>query len=654
METGVDVGGTFTDVVAWDGVRLVTGKVPTTGDQADGVLRGIASLVGRGGSLRHGTTAATNALLERRGARTALVADRGFEDLIEIGRQDRPSLYDTSAVRAVPLADRTARFGALGRGEWVGAADPGVLDELVDKVAAVGAEAVAVSLLFSFADDEAERAVGGALRAAMPDIPVSLSSQVAPEFREFERTSTTLVNAYLMPEVARYLTTLRQRAGDVGVEGTVAVMRSSGGLMPLEEAAGLPAAILLSGPAGGVVAAAELGRALGLEHLVSFDMGGTSTDVCRIDAGRPDVAYERSIDGLPCRMPSVAVHTVGAGGGSLGWVDTGGALRVGPQSAGADPGPACYGRGGTQAAVTDANLFLGRIAAGTELGGGLVLDGEAAVRALRRLGDAAGIDAEAAALGILVVVEEHMHRAIRAVSVEQGADPRRAHLVAFGGAGGLHATALARRLDMAGVVVPAHAGVFSALGLLLAPPRADAARSVLLGSDDGARLEAAVGEVSEAARRALGRSGREAEEVRTLADVRYLGQSHETTVPYGVGEGIAVLADRFHAAHRERNGFARPGDPIEIVTVRAEAMARPALRWDELPAPEPVGVEFRGSREMRTREGVVEAAVWWRPALRPETEVIGPAIVEEPEATTVLFSGERAVVTEGGALEVSW
>jgi N-methylhydantoinase A len=652
METGVDVGGTFTDIVAWHEGRLVTGKVPTTGDQADGVLQGLATVSGRGGALRHGTTAATNALLERRGARTALVTDKGFEDLIEIGRQDRPSLYDVSRVRAAPLVDRTWRFGMFERS--TPDLDEADLARMARLISAAGVEAIAVSLLFSFADGSGERAIGAALRSVMPDVPVSLSSEVAPEFREFERTSTTLVNAYLMPEVARYLGSLQRRAAEVGVEGTVAVMRSSGGLMPLEDAAVLPAAILLSGPAGGVVAAAELGSALGLDHLVSFDMGGTSTDVCRIDAGRPEVAYERSIDGLPCRMPSVAVHTVGAGGGSLGWVDPGGALRVGPQSAGADPVPACYGRGAESAAVTDANLLLGRIAAGTALGGGLVLDGEASAAALRRLGEAAGLDAEAAALGMLVVVEEHMHRAIRAVSIEQGADPRRAHLVAFGGAGGLHATALARRLDMAGVVVPAHAGVFSALGLLLAPPRADAARSVLLGAEDESGLDSAVAEVSEAARLALAKSGHAAEETRTLVDVRYLGQSHETTVAYSAGEGVARLAKRFHAVHEDRNGFARPGDPIEIVTVRAEATGRPALRWSDVPAPVPVGEPSRGSRRMVTGDGVVDATVWWRPALRRGVEILGPAIIEEPEATTVLHAGERAVVGDGGELEVSW
>ena len=650
--TGVDVGGTFTDVVAWDGARLRIAKVPTTPDQSEGVLAGLGA-AGGSGTMLHGTTAATNALLERSGARTVLVTDEGFEDLLEIGRQDRPSLYDASVTRPTPLVERSHRLGASGRadrrGHPLGATDFG---RVAARVAALGPEAVAVSFLYSFLDGSREAQLAGELASLLPGVPVSLSSRVAPEFREFERTSTTVVNAYLMPVVAGYLEGLRRRAGAAGVD-QVAVMRSSGGLMALEEAARLPAAILLSGPAGGVVAAAALGRALGQDHLISFDMGGTSTDVCRIDLGRPEVAYERAIDGYPCRMPAVAVHTVGAGGGSLGWVDAGGALRVGPRSAGARPGPACYGRGGTAATVTDAHVALGRIDPAALLAGRVSLDAGAAREAVARLGSAAALGAGPAALGMVEVVEAHMHRAIRRVSVEEGSDPRRAVLVAFGGAGGLHATSLARQLDMAGVVVPAHAGVFSALGLLLAPPRADAARSVHAG--DGAALDEAVAAVMATAQEALRAAcGGEGGEVWGYADVRYHGQSHETTVPYRPGEGWRRLAARFHRAHRQRNGFARPGDPVEVVTVRAEAVGRPALRWEDLPAATPRGEARRGRREVRGPSGPREATVWWRPGLPPGSEVVGPAVVEEPDATTWLGPGERAVVHENGALEVSW
>ncbi|HSG79394.1 MAG TPA: hydantoinase/oxoprolinase family protein [Acidimicrobiia bacterium] len=653
MTTGVDVGGTFTDIVAWDGSSLQTGKVPSTPDQSDGVLTGIRAVAGDApGTLVHGTTVATNSLLERRGARTALVTDAGFEDVLEIGRQDRPTLYDTSVTRPDPLVDRDLRFG-IGRRSTPAAPGGPVDPRELDAVIAAAPDAVAVSLLYSYDDASREQEVADRLAEALPGTRVSRSSAVVAEFREFERTSTTVVNAYLSPEVARYLGRLAERASAAGVVGAPTVMRSSGGLIPLSIAAELPASILLSGPAGGVIAATALGRALGRDHLISFDMGGTSTDVCRIDHGRPEVGFERSIDGLPVRMPSVAIHTVGAGGGSVGWVDPGGALRVGPRSAGAVPGPASYGRGGTEPAVTDANLVLGRIAADARLGGDLGLDRGAATRALASVGSAVGLDADRTALGMVEIVEAHMERAIRAVSVEQGADPRRAVLVAFGGAGGLHATALARSLDMAGVVVPAHAGVFSALGLLLAPPRADAARSILLVAGAGG-LDPAVSAIADEADEALRAASGERGHVRTSVDVRYLGQSHETGVPYAAGEGWEALAARFHEAHRTRNGFARPDDPIEVVTVRAEATGTPALRWDEVPVPPPSGDPGRPDRPVLTAEGPITAAGWWRPALAPGDEVVGPAVIEEPEATTYLGPGERALVDESGALEVTW
>jgi N-methylhydantoinase A len=484
-------------------------------------------------------------------------------------------------------------------------------------------------------------------------VPVSLSSEVVGELREFERTSTTVLNAYLTPVLASYLRRLVDRSAGAGLPHDILVMRSSGGLMDIGAAERLPAAALLSGPAGGVVASAALGEALGYGRLISFDMGGTSTDVCRIEGGRPEVSYERAIDGYPCRLPSVAVHTVGAGGGSVGWVDAGGALRVGPRSSGATPGPASYDRGGSEAAVTDANLALGRIGPNVRLAGSVPLQVNLALAALDRLGVGVGLTPQQTALGIVEVVEAHMARAIRAVSVEQGADPRQAALVAFGGAGGLHATALARSLEMAGVVIPPFAGVFSAFGLLLSPPRHDAARSVLLRS--GERLDLLAGSLADDAEHAYHtETGRTPDRVRLVVDVRYLGQAHETSVFYEVGEGWAALATRFHAAHHERNGFARPDDPIEVVTLRAEAVGSPAMAWDDLPAFRSEGEAARGSREVLTSKGAMTASVWWRNGLTPGREVVGPAVIEEGEATTYLGSGERATVSESGALEVTW
>ncbi len=640
MTLGVDVGGTFTDLAWWDGTRIRVGKTSSTPDQSVGVTEGTESLVDGSAVpiLLHGTTVATNALLERSGARTVLVTDAGYEDLVEIGRQQRTSLYDPFADRALPLADRDLRVGHLGD------------ITLAARILELGPEAIAVSLLRSFADPSVEQEVVRSLEGS--GVPISASHEVVGEFREFERANTTLVNAYLRPGVERYLERL-QDAIVPRLAGRLLVMRSSGGLVPTGRAARLAASILLSGPAGGVVAAAALGDAIGRRRVISFDMGGTSTDVCRIEDGRPELTYEREIDGQVVRMPSVAVHTVGAGGGSIGWLDPGGALRVGPRSAGANPGPASYGRGGTEPAVTDANLALGRIDGA--LAGGLRLDTGAATRALTALGDRSGLDSVAVAQGMLQVVEATMERAIRTVSVEEGADPRPAVLVAFGGAGGLHASAIARRLEMAGVVVPPHAGVFSALGLLLSPPRHDEARSVLLDAADADRLDAALGEVAARAESVLAdATGMAPVDVETRVDVRYVGQSHETTVGYRPGEGWDVLAGRFHRVHEERNGFSRPDDPIEAVTVRAIALGAPALRWDDLPLHRPSGDPERGSRRVMTADGEVEARVWWRPGLEPGREVVGPAVVEEGESTTWVGPGERAVLGESGGLSIEW
>ena len=415
MRVAVDVGGTFTDVAFWDGSVLHTAKVSTTPDQSDGLIAGVEAIGAVGVDLVHGTTAATNAVLQRRGARTAYVTDAGFEDLIEIGRQDRPSLYDTAVTRPEPLAPAGLRFGMPERATATDPGDSRDLDAVVAAVVAAKPESVAVAMLFGFAHPQREQAVAVALRRALDGVPVSLSSEVAAEIREYERASTTLLNAYLMPVVERYLHRLATR-----VQAPTTVMRSSGGLIPLGRAASLPAAIVLSGPAGGAVAAAALGRALGKPTVVSFDMGGTSTDVCRIEHGRPEVAYQRTVDGLPSTMPSVAIHTVGAGGGSIGGIDPGGALRVGPASAGADPGPACYRRGGMLATITDADLVTGRIGTDLALGRTVVPDPAAARSALARLGAELGSDVKLVALGMIEVVEAHMERAVRRVSVEEG------------------------------------------------------------------------------------------------------------------------------------------------------------------------------------------------------------------------------------------
>lgn len=622
-DLGVDVGGTFTDIVSWDGSSISASKTSTTPDPAQAIAEAIDPAHRR---FFHGTTVATNALLQRSGATTALVTSPGFEDVLEIGRQDRPSLYDSNADRSPALADREARFSSSD----------------LDALEATRPEAIAIALLDAHLDGSEERAIAERLARTLAGSSLSLSSEVSPEMREFERTSTTVVNAYLQPTVAGYLRRLGDELSSVDL---ISVMRSSGGLMSLPRAAAVPAAVLLSGPAGGAVATAALAAAMGRHNVISFDMGGTSTDVSRIENGRPSVGYERSIEGYACRLPAVAIHTVGAGGGSIAWRDAGGALQVGPRSAGATPGPASYGRGGVEPTVTDANASLGRLPA--ELSGNLRLDTAAASEALLRLD--LGTTVEAAA-GVIAIVEENMAQAIRRVSIEEGVDPADATLVAFGGAGGLHATALARRLGMASVVVPPLAGVFSALGLLLSPGRSDAAVAVPAGSSEFAGAVAAA--AKQAASELEEMTGTGPQRVDTFVDLRYRGQSHELTVPWNTTDDWGAALSRFHDLHLERNGFARPDDPIEVIAARAAATGPAAISLADLVIAPDGGDPRRGEIEI-VEAGVTRTAeLWWRPSA--SGEITGPAIIAEPSCTTLVASGERAVVLENGALELEW
>jgi len=538
VRIGADSGGTFTDVVGTDGRVL---KVPSTPADPGGAVRGgVAALVPDGPELlAHGTTVATNALLERRGARVALYCTAGFADVIEIARQDRPALYDPWAQRPEPLVAGADRLEVDERVAADGAVlvpmDIGALPPVPD-----GVEAIAVCLLHSDRHPGHEAAVAAALDAAGFD--VSASHRVAPEFREYERTVTTVLNAYLRPICGSYLAGLDSAADDV------VVMTSAGGSIDLATAAELPVLLLLSGPAGGVRAAAAVASACGFPDALSFDMGGTSTDVCLILDGAPRAAPQQRVAGLPVRAPALDIHTIGAGGGSIARLDSGGALVVGPESAGARPGPACYGHGGTRPTVTDADLVAGRIPSDAAFGDLGVLD----IAAARAAIDAAGIDAE----GVIAVVNAGMERALRAVSVEQGVDPAGLALVAFGGAGPLHACELAESLGIATVILPAAAGVLSAVGLLTAPGRRELVRS-WPGGVDHEGLDAALDELAARARELVAHPE---PRVSTVVDCRYRGQSHELRVP-SVAE--------FPEEHRRRNGEARPGEQIEVVALRA-------------------------------------------------------------------------------------
>jgi N-methylhydantoinase A len=534
---GVDVGGTFTDAVLLDDGALRTAKVPTGRRQEESVLAAAEAVGARElERFTHGTTIATNALLERRGARTALVATAGFEHVLHLRRQDRAHLYRLCARHPEPLVPLEGCVGVAGRMGPEGELAPLDLGSLPDLE---GAEAIAVCLLFSFRDPAHERAVAAELRRRHPDAFVVASHESAPEFREYERASTTAADAYLGPLLARYLRALAARCAGAGLPEPL-VMRSSGGVASLEEAAAHAARALLSGPAAGVVGAARAAAAAGIDNAIAFDMGGTSTDVCAIVGGEATRSSERVVGGIPIRLPTLDVHTVGAGGGSIAWRDEGGALRVGPQSAGAEPGPACYGRGGELPTVTDANLLLGRLP--ERLAGGLELDRGAAESALARLA--------APPEDVIEVVNAEMLAALRVVSVERGLDPREFALVAFGGAGALHACALADELEIGTVLVPAAAGVLSALGLAVGDERRDEVRSLVVPLAEAGELPAD-GE----------------------ADVRYAGQSFELTVPLG-----GDVAETFHHAHEERYGYADRGRALELVAIRT-AHVTPGPRW---------------------------------------------------------------------------
>src|SRR3954462_8944608 len=549
---GVDVGGTFTDAVLVDGTDVRTAKVPTAPRQEESVLAA-ARMVGAGEVERfaHGTTAATNALLERRGARTAFISNDGFEHLLYLRRQTRAHLYRLCEEHPAPLVPLERCHGVRGRLDPEGELEPLDLSSLPDLA---DVDAIAVCQLFSFRDPSHERALASELRRRYPGAHVVASHEVAPEFREYERASTTVADAYLAPVASRYLHALAESARDAGLPEPL-VMLSSGGVASIADAAAHPATILVSGPAGGGVGAGLLARRAGFENAIAFDMGGTSTDVCLLPGGRAARVAERTVGGFPIRLPTVDLHTVGAGGGSLVTRDAGGAIRVGPESAGAHPGPACYGSGGG-ATVTDANLLLGRLP--SELPGGLVLDRDAAARELSGIDPADVVD----------FVNAEMLRALRVVFVERGHDPRDFALVAYGGAGPLHACALAEELGVEAVVVPAAAGVLSALGLVAGDERRDRVVSHV-------RPLADVGE--------LPRQGD--------ADLRYFGQSFELTVPIQPG-----LAEAFHRAHEERYGYADRGRELELVAVRTAATT-PGPVFD-LPAGEPFHAEGPATLEL--------------------------------------------------------
>ncbi len=639
MLVGVDVGGTFTDLVGFRGREVVTTKVPSSAEPAEAVQAGLREVGAT--EMAHGTTVATNAILERKGARVAFVTTRGFEDLLAIGRQDRPNLYDFRVTRPPPAVDRTMCFGLRervdGRGRVLTKPTAEEIDRLARTVRTSGAEAVAISLLFSFLRPDHEARLAEALRG----LPVSVSHEVVPEFREYERSSTTVLDAYVKPLVQRYLNGLRSAVGR-----DFYMMKSGGGVAMQTAVLRRPAEIVLSGPAGGVAAAVSLARRARRHNVVTFDMGGTSADFSAIVEGRTAWTSEGSIDTFPLALPVVDIESVGAGGGSVAVRDPGGALQVGPESAGSTPGPMAYGRGGQRPTLTDADLVGGSLATSL-LGGRLPLHPELAEEGLATLAQDLRLGLAETVLGVQRVVRATMSKAIRLVLARRGLDPEDFTLLAFGGAGPMHACALARDIGIPRVLVPFLPGAFSAYGILISDVRLEYGRSVVrLLSDAGPALRTTIEEFRERAEADLEEQGCDptAAILEASADLRYRGQSYAINVPVR-----ANLAIAFRRAHRLRYGYASPSEPIELVAVRLVA---------RVPRPVSVPRPPRGRRpdaEARTvlfDDGWTESQVLRRDRLPVGFEGFGPLIIEEPHATTVVPPDVRMRVDRLGLLDI--
>jgi N-methylhydantoinase A len=664
MLLGVDVGGTFTDAVLLDeGGALHTAKVPTTpAEESVGVIAAVRLVLDRAGvrpqelaRFAHGMTVATNALLEGRTARTALIATEGFTDVIELARQNRAHLYELCRPSPAPLVPAELRFGAperMGPDGPLRPLAPGAARELVERVAAARPQAVAVSLLHSYRDPAHERLLGALVSELLPEAQLTLSCDLVGTFREYERTATTVLDAALSPLLASYLRRLQQEASAAGLPEPL-VMQSSGGLTEASRAGEHAALTVLSGPAGGVAGASMLAALAEERRVLCFDMGGTSCDVCLIDGGRVGESAERAIAGRPLSLPALDIHTVGAGGGSIAWRDAGGALRVGPASAGARPGPACYGRGGERPTVTDANLLLGRLQADAPLAGELRLELGAAERAVAGLARELGLEPLACAEGIVRVAEAEMLGALRVMSIERGIDPRGFALMPFGGAGPLHAAALAQELGIRRVLCPRTSGVLSALGLAAAAPRRDLARSVLLGGEalsagDVRRQRA---ELLAQAAQALGTTPARA---RVRYELRYRGQSFELPVEEELtdigapGLAPAELRAAFAREHERRYGYSDTAAEIELVTMRSSV-------WGA--APEAALGAARGPQPVTERGRVMFSGAWLSASIvrgepPPGTTLRGPALCALPDSTLFLPPGWSGEVDAHGTIRM--
>jgi N-methylhydantoinase A len=664
---GVDIGGTFTDFFAFETTtdKVILHKVPSTpANPAQAVIAGLDDLASRHGidlceitRLSHGTTVATNALIERRGGKVALIVTEGFRDLIEIGRQIRPHVFSLQADYPAPLVPRELRFEAPERvaadGRTLRALAPAALRALVRAVGQAKPDSCAVCLLFSFINPAHERMIREALAAAYPHMSLSISSDVQPEFREYERLSTTVLNAYLQPVLDCYLREFAQGVAGAAPNAALGINQSSGGLMSVARARQVPIRTALSGPAAGAVGATHISRLAAVPDVISLDMGGTSADVCLIRNHVAGMTSDKWLEGYPARLSSLDINTIGAGGGSIAWVDRDGLVKVGPRSAGALPGPACYGRGGTQATVTDANLVLGRLSPRGLLAGGMKLDQDLARNAIRPVAEHLGFAIERTAHGILGIVVANMVRAIRAVSVERGHDPRAFALLAFGGAGPLHATDVAKSLGIARGLVPFAPGILCAQGLIVSDLRETFVRTSLtpLAPDRHRDIEHNIRDLIARADAWFATEAVEERDrmIEVALDARYVGQNFELAIPLGTANPVPAAEEirrQFLDEHERAYGFHNPADPIEVVNFRLVAIGR-------LKRPGAQPVQMRASGAARTTE---HRLVWFSPEraehtpvydramLSPGEAIEGPAVVDQLDSTTLLFPGDRARV----------
>jgi N-methylhydantoinase A len=673
---GIDVGGTFTDLAMLSAEgRLHIFKVPSRpGDIATGCLEGLKDLLEDAGVppaevdyWSHGSTVATNAVVERTGAKVALLATKGFRDILEIRRQVKPDRYNLHRLKPDPLVPRDRRFEVSERILWDGAIytplDEHQLDGLIDSMETLGLEAVAICFLHSYVNPAHEKSALDRIRQRLPRVYVAVSHEVLPEFREYPRTATTVINAYVGPVMERYLKRFDEGGRAMGIRPPLTIFQSNGGITSASAASRLPVRVLHSGPAAGVHGAVQVARDAGHAHVITFDMGGTSCDVCLIRDGTPLLTGEKELVGFPVRSPMIDVHSIGAGGGSIAWVDKGGLLQVGPQSAGADPGPACYGRGGTSATVTDANVVLGRLNPNFLLGGRLIVHNERARDAVSALAKQLDLSLEEAALGILDVVNSNMMGAIRVVSVERGYDFRDFVLMGFGGAGPLHAADVAGAMGIRAVLVPRVPGILCAMGLLLADYRNDFTRTHILpaSSEEWRQMGAVFAALEERARLWAAENGipEAGSEWRRVVSMRYVGQSYQLPVsapPLRGASDVDILLEAFYSAHTLAYGYALRNAPVETVDFHL-TLVIPIPRPDLAPAWQDrkvghVAEAQLGEREVWFKAGPVATPVYRRDMLFPGWSLQGPAILEQLDSTTVVPPQAQVIMDKSGNIHM--